>query len=1024
MSIVRIAAVVLSIPVLSASIATAATPSVQDVVRAGAVFRAENPRVRMMGTMGQPQRIVAPNMAFGGSPSDTASNWLAQWGTMLGIDVDAVQFASPFLSGETELGLMYDRSSDTYKFTNVYFKQFAVGLPVHGSRVSVLCRNVPGYPAVQVAADLRDMRTFTPPASMPAIDVGLAAKAAVQTLGLGAVITTPELIIFAGNGERGVTPVVAMVFNAQVSDNADPDNYQKERLIIDAVNGVLLDRENRVLNFTDGVLQGLATEGSGADECGDEVVMVLPYARVTQGGSTYYADANGNYSTPGSGNVTSYLDGQWFDVQNNSGSDAQVSGTGDILHNAANNDGQLRAQVNGYVEANVVRDYALYFHPDFPVIGTQPGFPVNTGVSGSCNAFYDYSSINFYNASGGCNNTAFSVIVHHEYGHHLVAVAGSGQDSYGEGMGDVLGVLITGDNQLARGFYQGDCVNGIRNADNSHQYPCSGEIHDCGQLISGCVWDAMELLPVDIVASLAINSIPMHTGGGIDPTITFDWLVLDDDNGDLDDGTPNSVELLQAFAQHNMDELPEPLDNDDCVTAREVTWGTWDVNTIGALSSGVPVDESQCLDTYMTDCDPDVWYHLTACGSGTMTVSLCDTINFDSDLAVYHGTCDSLEQVACNGDGSGCGGYTSLLQVNVTQGQSYYVRVGGWNGATGTGVMVIDGPGEPCDSKVPAEIVFPDGRPDQIDPAGGTSIPVEILDGESTPIPDTARLHWENSDGSGSSELKYHGSVFYSAVFPPMTCPDTVEWWVTVSTEDGSDVASSTDEAAVRAGLDVAFEDDFQTDMGWSVDAGAGAGNWERVVPANGGARCDNPGDADGSGMCYVTGNDSDEDVDDGTTVLTSPVMDAPVGTVLSYYRWYSNGAACGPYPTDDAFIVEFSSGDGLWNALETVGPGGGEVNGGWYNVEFDLDGLPGFTPGDLQVRFICGDSGSGSIVEAAVDGVMISEIDCGDDICMGDLNGDGTVNVNDILTAIDGFGGDYDVNDILDVLGNFGNDC
>ena len=42
----------------------------------------------------------------------------------------------------------------------------------------------------------------------------------------------------------------------------------------------------------------------------------------------------------------------------------------------------------------------------------------------------------------------------------------------------------------------------------------------------------------------------------------------------------------------------------------------------------------------------------------------------------------------------------------------------------------------------------------------------------------------------------------------------------------------------------------------------------------------------------------------------------------------------------------------------------------------------------------------------------------------MGDLNGDGTVNVNDILTAIDGFGGDYDVNDILDVLGNFGNDC
>ena len=84
---------------------------------------------------------------------------------------------------------------------------------------------------------------------------------------------------------------------------------------------------------------------------------------------------------------------------------------------------------------------------------------------------------------------AFSVVVHHEYGHHLVAVAGSGQGAYGEGMGDVMGVLLTGDNHLARGFYSDDCNNGIRNADNNKQYPCNGGSHDCGQLISGCVWD-------------------------------------------------------------------------------------------------------------------------------------------------------------------------------------------------------------------------------------------------------------------------------------------------------------------------------------------------------------------------------------------------------------------------------------------------------------------------------------------------------------------------------------------------------
>ena len=30
-------------------------------------------------------------------------------------------------------------------------------------------------------------------------------------------------------------------------------------------------------------------------------------------------------------------------------------------------------------------------------------------------------------------------MVHHEYGHHLVNVGGSGQGQYGEGMSDVMG---------------------------------------------------------------------------------------------------------------------------------------------------------------------------------------------------------------------------------------------------------------------------------------------------------------------------------------------------------------------------------------------------------------------------------------------------------------------------------------------------------------------------------------------------------------------------------------------------------
>ncbi|MCH2137054.1 MAG: hypothetical protein MK101_10830 [Phycisphaerales bacterium] len=49
---------------------------------------------------------------------------------------------------------------------------------------------------------------------------------------------------------------------------------------------------------------------------------------------------------------------------------------------------------------------------------------------------------------------------------------------------------------------------------------------------------------------------------------------------------------------------------------------------------------------------------------------------------------------------------------------------------------------------------------------------------------------------------------------------------------------------------------------------------------------------------------------------------------------------------------------------------------------------------------------------------------DCGDEPCDGDYNGDGTVNVDDILTVIAGFGSMYTVDDILVTLANFGSGC
>lgn len=76
--------------------------------------------------------------------------------------------------------------------------------------------------------------------------------------------------------------------------------------------------------------------------------------------------------------------------------------------------------------------------------------------------------------------------------------------------------------------------------------------------MSGCVWDLRNQLlsthPAtyrDILSSLTINSILLHTGTAINPAITIDFLTLDDDDANINNGTPHYAQIAAAFgAQH------------------------------------------------------------------------------------------------------------------------------------------------------------------------------------------------------------------------------------------------------------------------------------------------------------------------------------------------------------------------------------------------------------------------------------------------------------------------------------------
>jgi subtilisin family serine protease len=136
----------------------------------------------------------------------------------------------------------------------------------------------------------------------------------------------------------------------------------------------------------------------------------------------------------------------------------------------------------------------------------------------------------------------------------------------------------------------------------------------------------------------------------------------------------------------------------------------------------------------------------------------------------------------------------------------------------------------------------------------------------------------------------------------------------------------------VRVGspvVTVLFDDDGEADQGWSVSGSVSDGAWVRAVPLGtrqGPFDANPPIDASGDGTrCFVTGNSgstaTDDDVDGGETILTSPRFDASAYDTLSlsYMRWYYRDGYPSAPPAE-WLVIEASDDDGAsWVQLEQV---------------------------------------------------------------------------------------------------------
>ncbi|PCJ84606.1 MAG: hypothetical protein COA57_08950 [Flavobacteriales bacterium] len=168
------------------------------------------------------------------------------------------------------------------------------------------------------------------------------------------------------------------------------------------------------------------------------------------------------------------------------------------------------------------------------------------------------------------------------------------------------------------------------------------------------------------------------------------------------------------------------------------------------------------------------------------------------------------------------------------------------------------------------------------------------------------------------------------------------------------------------------YYDDFIFNYGWTASGDASKGMWERGDPKGTTFNGDevNP-EFDVTGDCgdkaYVTGNGGGsaglDDVDDGTTILASPVFDLTAygDAYLSYYRWFFNRGGFGT-PNDrlETYITNGTD-TVLIDAADTL------TVSQWVFKNFRISDYISKSA-NMQVIFEAEDAQPGHLIEGAVD--------------------------------------------------------
>jgi len=357
-------------------------------------------------------------------------------------------------------------------------------------------------------------------------------------------------------------------------------------LIFDAVTGALVEARDdlRTTDITGSVSAGI-WDDSPPGAFSTRPMRALRVDHAVSGNA--WTDASGNFTlaNPGSSpvNISGRFLGSWSVVNDSSGNgnlSFNVSATPGtpfpvILNPLAGSEYET-AEATAYHFVTATR---FFIQARFPGFSGLASLPTNVNLNNTCNAYWNGSSVNFFRAGGGCNNTAYEEVAAHEYGHgfHQWFHGSTNPGGFSEGIGDHFGLYLSSRDPagtatatqrvIGRDFFtSGGVIRDYRmgGGANNTQWPCTGcEVHKAGEVWGGFLADLRD----NLVASLGLASgadvaeiitIGPYVLNPADEPAAVNGVFLQDDNdGNLNNGTPHFSDIAAAADRHS---LPRPND--------------------------------------------------------------------------------------------------------------------------------------------------------------------------------------------------------------------------------------------------------------------------------------------------------------------------------------------------------------------------------------------------------------------------------------------------------------------------------